>query len=227
MIGLDITTTADDFRRRFGALAEKQIPFAVARSLTTLANDSRNEVISAMPRVFHLRNRRSLTSIKVERTQKTTDIGSMQAMVFVRDSWIAQHDEGREKTPQRSQTLFIPTGRGNRQGQRTRNPTGSTMRPMSPARLMAAIKSPGRKKIRPFLKELGGGKTLLLIDADRTFIGPRKRGDSGAYAIYLMIDRARIKSNTLPVRSLTEYMVRSRWPHYFAEYLDDAIKTAK
>lgn len=227
MIELDIQTTADEFRRKFGALAEKQIPYAVARSLTTLANDSRNEIISAMPRVFHLRNRRSLTSIKVERTEKTTAIQNMQALVYVRDPWIAQHDEGRQKIPQRSQTIFVPVGRGTKQGARTRAASGSTPLNISPKTLMHRLHSERKVKVKPVLKSLSSGRELLLLPVQDGLIGPRRKHDSGLIALYLLISKATIKQQTLPVRAITEMMVRQRWPIYFSEFLDDAIKTAK
>lgn len=216
MIELDIDSNAEDFRRKFGALAERQIPFAVARSLTNLANDARSEIIAQFPKVFRLRNRRTLTSVITERANKTDSISVMQSLVAIRDPWIAQHDTGRDKTPQRGPSLFIPTGRGAAQGSLTRGASGATKTAFKPS---AIIRAASQKRKRPtFIQTVNGNQGVF------------QRTTKSRYPIrmiYLLEPRAEIKSDRIQARQITELIVRQRWPIYFVDFLDNAIKTAR
>jgi hypothetical protein len=76
---------------------DKQIPYATALALTTLAKESVKTIKKQLPNEFILRNRRTLTGIDYQRAEKS-DWPKCYALVGSLDKWMVDQEEGGART---------------------------------------------------------------------------------------------------------------------------------
>jgi hypothetical protein len=100
---LDLTAEIDASTANLSNLARRQVPFATARALTSVAYDARDEVRRQLPKRFIIRRPWVAKGIGVERATKA----NLEATVFSRDKFMAQQEEGGTKTGKQ----VIPVGR--------------------------------------------------------------------------------------------------------------------
>lgn len=108
-IEISVGTNAAQIAAALGDFVGKQLPFATATALTRVAQDSREEVVRAMPQHFKIRSKRVLKTVRIQPADKR-DWPHPQAKVGILDQFMAIHVLGGQKTPQKGAAhIAVPT----------------------------------------------------------------------------------------------------------------------
>jgi hypothetical protein len=102
---ISVTFKAEKLIDELEALGNKQIPFAVAKTLTWLALDSQKEVRREMPHSFIIRSNRVLQGIRITPATKQTNTSVVGSI----DDFMALQQTGGVKKPKRTaKNVSIP-----------------------------------------------------------------------------------------------------------------------
>ncbi len=165
-----------DFRKTIRGVEkmhQKQIPFAVAKSLTDLAKIGQSAVRANLPKKFNIRATAFITrNIRITPAKKR-DVNRLKAFSAVRtDPKISQfmniHEKGGTRTPRSSKKLAVPTKA--LQLKSYRKSSGGVKKRFQPGTLLKDFKGTRgargpRKKTRsrkPFII-IGKGNTPLIV----------------------------------------------------------------
>lgn len=104
MLILNIRSDAERIARQFGSIGMRQLPFALARGLTWLAQDAQKEVRRELPHRFIIRNHWTEKGIRIDMSRKN----DYRVTVYTKDPYMDRHEEGAIKRPKRDSHLAIP-----------------------------------------------------------------------------------------------------------------------
>ncbi len=143
MFVLEFKETFDKVGRQLGVLERQEIPFAIARTLTEIAIEARDEERSQARRRFTLRNKwveRGIQARSATKRDLTAEVGS-------RDWFMAEQETGAQRRPRRASVIAVPI----------------EVRPSLKQRVLRS-KFPSRlvKKKNVFFGTLRGGQKALL-----------------------------------------------------------------
>jgi len=182
-------------------LANKQVRFAVAKSLTVTAQDAQAAVLSDLPKKYTLRGKwyqpRNYMGIKITMANYKRELTSA---VHTRADWMVLHETGGIKRPD-GRHLAIPTSAVRRTS------TGKIRTDQRPRNLFD-------KKAGAFISDTRGGPAIFL----------KVRGV--ARAMYWLEPRGRIRKS-FGFHDTTEKIVRRRWVANFRMALRDAIRSSR
>ena len=184
-------------------LAKKQLPFAIARSLTMTASDARKKIIQEMPMRFTIRTG-WLTSKYGPRVEMATK-QNMSAKVFITAPWIIGFEKGEIRTPE-GKFFTIPTENVRRT---KRDLIAKTMKP---SYLLHQAK---RKAF--FVNTKVGLKVIAQRVSKKRY--PLK-------IMYYLVPKAKITPR-LFFEQTCRGIVYENWRKNFDIALDEAIRTAK
>jgi hypothetical protein len=149
-VSIKISTNALDLRSKLIALATKQYPFALAKTLTNLAKDIQAQEKQHIPQIFEVRTKWSLNTIKVIPARKQ-DFPAPYAILGVRDKVMALNITGGTDS---SSNLSIP---GSKSVRAKLNPSNKTLGPAYfPSRLLGKGGKPKK------LKNYGGNRAFMM-----------------------------------------------------------------
>lgn len=127
-----IRTNAADVVRFLRADLRRQLPFAIAFSLTKVAQDAQAEIRSKTDQAFKVRAKRRMRTAVAIHTASKRDHPRIRSRVGVRDEFLVPHIRGGIKRPAKgARKLAIPT----RIVTRTRTSTGKIRASMKPRKL--------------------------------------------------------------------------------------------
>lgn len=181
-------------------LQRKQLPFALAKALTTLANEARADVVSGLPSKFTLRTtwwkpgNRYGFNVTVANKK---DWPKPTAEIFTRAGWMAMQETGGIKKP-KGQHIALPTANVRRT---KRSLISASNRPMA---------------LRNTFKVMGRGGDEVLLQR----IGRQEK------VMYLLKPKAKVNSR-LAFFNTIQRRTNSHWLRIFNEQFDRALKTAK
>lgn len=110
-MNIDVRVDSSGLNKWLGFLAQDQIPYACARTLTTLAQDAQAEVRRQLPRRFTVRNTFVEKGVRIKAATKA----NLQSEVFANTEgtfsldFMLLQEEGGAKRP-RGRSLAIPVG---------------------------------------------------------------------------------------------------------------------
>lgn len=200
---IEVKIDIKPFKSFLSGLFSEQIPYATARGLTTLANESRAKVVADLPGKFILRTSwwkpGGQFGMNVK-TAKKTDWPMQIAEVYTRAQWMVLHEDGGLKTPvDGGKHITLPTTNVRRNKSdiitRTNRPRGSAM-------------------VTAYKKQVGGGEFLV------------KPVSKTLRLMYLLKPSAKIPKR-FGFEATVRALVERRWRQVMDQELDDAIRTAK
>jgi hypothetical protein len=204
-MGEMITVKVDGINQAISMLSDlgrSQLPFATAKALTQLANESRAEIVKDLPSNFTLRNQwwrpGSQFGMNVK-TAKKTDWPRPVAEVYTRAHWMIIQETGGVKRPVSGSNLAIPT-RNVRRNKRDI--------------ITAANRPSGSAMAKAFKKTIGG---------DSYLVKPSKKS---LLSMYLIKPSANVRKKFGFEITVREIVAR-RWSTVFSNAVADAIRTAR
>lgn len=124
MITLTIDSNIPDVIRQLDDVRQRQVPFAIALALTTLAVDAQKGVRGNLPRRFTIRRSWVSQGIRTRRATKQRP----ESSVFTLDEFMVLQEEGGEKRPRRKH-LALPAERTARVIPRSKRPRAVLQKP--------------------------------------------------------------------------------------------------
>ena len=228
------------FAERIGA-ARKQVPFAVANTLTDIAFLARHEIVEkTYPRSFQVKNPRTAGVIfRVEKATKRTLTASIYDRLAKEGKkstrYLSRHESGGTKTSQSSTNVAIP-------GRRVKNfIRGASGQVKSAYKPKALLMQPNFFKIK--LKKTGvtaiAGREVnaakykaSLISQSPSAVGGgfakiAKRGEKGQFKVYYILKpQAHIKK-TFPYYDAIKKVAHANLQRSFTKNLAKAMATRK
>lgn len=129
MIEFQIDTS--QVSKHFQYLAFDQMPFAMARALTRLAQDAQTEVRRGLPQRFTIRNKFVQGGIRITSANKR----KLESSVYSKDDFMGRQEEGGSKRA-KGQNLAIPaSSRGTTHVRKGKNASGVIDRSLKPGKL--------------------------------------------------------------------------------------------
>jgi hypothetical protein len=146
-------------------LGKRQLPFALASSLTQTAKDIQAKELEILPTMFTLRTKWYQPKTKYGINVDPATKGNLKARVFSDADWLALQEQGGEKIPHKGRVMLAMPSTNVR-----RSKSGIIPPAMRPRALLSGyyIKR-GRGKT-------GGGKVILAGGVNGAFIGPMRSG---------------------------------------------------
>jgi hypothetical protein len=92
-----ITTNAAQLERELTQFAQKELPKAMARTLTALAKEAQKKVREELPSRFRIRNDYVSRGIETVPAEKSDGLHSMKAVIGSRNSFMRLQEEGGDK----------------------------------------------------------------------------------------------------------------------------------
>lgn len=194
LVRIETSVDPREFLRGWRALAEDQLPFAVARALTRVATRARDEVRGSLPRRFELRSRSLAGTFRAESARKA-DWPHPTAVVGTLARSMLLQELGGVRTPQ-GRALAIPTRAIQAKRSKT---TGKIPRGLLPSTLL----------------ERGTG---AITEDGRIVRRVRKRTETA----YLLRPRAQV-DEALEFGATVRGVVDRELPGIMVESLDDAL----
>lgn len=190
-------------KKNFGtASLGKQLPFAIARTLTQTAKDGQSEVLKTLDNKFTLRGNwfKPNTPIGIKiRAAKKTDLTAEVGSNF---DALEKFETGKDKVP-RGEHLAVPTANVRR----------------NKRQIIQKSQRPGAlRNKRTFVLQTKHGLVLF----QRKFKGKR----SFIVALYNLTRRAKIRKNS-PVFEPVERIVKANLGNNFLKAMEDAMKSAR
>ncbi len=179
-------------------LEKRQLPFALAKSLTMTAKNVQEEVVKALPGKFTLRTTWWQPGNRYGFNIRAATKTSLQAEVFTRAPWMSLQEAGGTKKPLKKY-LSIPTDNVRR----------------TKKQLIAPSQKPQALK-RSFFIKTTTGQLVLFARKNKKTIAP----------MYAMEQKAEIKP-VLQFVITARKIVAERWSTNFSRALDEAMKTAR
>lgn len=200
---LEAKIDVQPFRSFLSGLFQEQIPYATARGLTTLANESRAKIVADLPTKFILRSAwwkpGGQFGMNVKPARKG-DWPRQVAEIYTRAQWMLLHEEGGIKRPiDGGKSITLPTTNVRRN---KRDIITATNRPRGSAMVTA------------YKAQVGGGQYLV------------KPVRKDLRLMYLLKPSARIQKK-LGFEATVRQLVERRWSSVMGQALDEAIRTAK
>jgi len=228
------------FAERIGA-ARKQVPFAVANTLTDIAFMARTEIVEkTYPRSFQVKNKRFAGVVfRVDKANKRTLTASIYDRIARAggkgSAYLARHESGGTKTSQSSTNVAIP---GRRVKNFIRGASGQVKSAYKPS---ALLNQPNFFKIK--LKKTGvmaiAGREVnaakykaSLISQSPSSVGGgfakiAKRGVKGQFKVYYILKpRAHIKKS-FPYYDAIKKVAHENLQRSFTKNLAKAMATRK
>lgn len=103
-IMITIKPMVEETCRELDYLAQSQVPFAIAKTLTDLAWESRGAIQDKMPSQFTLRSRWAVSGVRVNKATKQ----HLEAVVHHLDAKMEKQEIGGTVTAQKSRMLALP-----------------------------------------------------------------------------------------------------------------------
>ena len=224
MLGLGLVHNIEDVVALLDDLEARQVPFALAASLTQIAGDGRDEVVRTLPERFTLRRDRVARGLRIKPASKRT----LEALVFTRNWYMADQQVGAVRRTRSGAARFVPS-LNVREGGVFRGEIRRGLRPKqllrgidldAPRPLRRKRKSRGRKAAaKPFLARTRTGKVGLF----------RRTGTPARAAIerlYTLEDAVTVKPR-LGLDETVGGVAAKRFRQVFLERLQRAFETAR
>jgi hypothetical protein len=154
IVSVDLNTRK--FDRWLSQAPRKQVPFAIAKSLTMTAQDAQKEIKRELLLRFTIRNRHVPRGIRIKAATKRRPIAEVGSI----DAFMKLQETGGVKKPRRSRRLAIPT----RQVRRTK--TGRVRKAQRPRQLLNrknVFEARSRKGAVIFQRTRTGLKALYIL----------------------------------------------------------------
>lgn len=182
------------------AVARKQIPFAMSRTLTLLAQEAVSKKRSKMPSIFKIRSKRVVKGISMLRAEKS-DWPLMEATVGSKDYFMVLQETGGAKRAEKGKHVAIPSKAVRR------TTTGRVRASHKPKAIL------GKKT-----GSIGSGAGGLVIRRK-----PTKRNPLST--MFLLRRRALVKP-ALGLLDTTEKVVESQYSRVFGRELGKALASS-
>ena len=228
------------FAERIGA-ARKQVPFAVANTLTDIAFMARHEIVEkTYPRSFQVKNPRTAGVIfRVEKATKRTLTASIYDRLAKEGKkstrYLSRHESGGTKTSRSSTNVAIP-------GRRVKNfIRGASGQVKSAYKPKALLMQPNFFKIK--LKKTGltaiAGREVnaakykaSLISQSPSAVGGgfakiAKRGEKGQFKVYYILKPQAYIKKTFPYYDAIKKVAHANLQRSFTKNLAKAMATRK
>jgi hypothetical protein len=115
----------DRLIRNLDEAAEKQVPFALARSLTVTARDAQVDVKADLPTKFTLRNTWTARGIRITPARK----GTPEAVVGSLEPYMARQETGGNRRPRSHSKIAVPATKQSRVIPKSKRPAALKGKP--------------------------------------------------------------------------------------------------
>jgi hypothetical protein len=225
----NFTVTIDTTKYVAGVreLAEKQLPFVMAKTLTDVVKDGQAEVQRNVDRAFKLRNDWTRKGIRIKPADKKGNSGRIEADVHTdtenrttgAPDYLGRQEDGGEKVPYGGRHyIAVPT-----KYLRQMAP-GIIPAELRPKALLGAVggrytarSRKGQLALRNQVRVRGFVFFLQRIKDGNMAILGRYMTDRDAYPFYLLISSANVKKSALDMEATVERIANDRFPRHWEE----------
>jgi len=203
---LNVDSNINEVLAGLNNVAVKQVPFAIAKSLTKTAQAAQEYVISQIPGIFNNQKtwylKQQPTGIKITPATKT----NLVASVYTTAHFAGLQEEGGVKTPYRGKVLLIPTSYAPKYARKA----GGQARVLEGKKTLNVYGS--------YFVKMKSGHVGVFQRVGKKRLPIRK--------IYSVYPKANIKKR-FGFYSIVQSVVDSKMGEIFSQAIDDALKTAR
>lgn len=212
MLRIGLKSDIEKLTASLSAFNPDQLPYTIARALTTTAKQAQAAVIDAMPSNFILRRKQFIESgVQIEPARKE----NLRAIVFDRDDFMARQESGDDKIPiDGGKNLAVPLAA-------RPNPGAiipEALRPANLGRAVYTISSKGHL----ITKRGTPNAAFRMVSNGKTYLAYRQHGK--LMMMYLLIPAAKIKPR-LHLAEITMRVVKENFAQNFMEAARIAMET--
>lgn len=214
MIRIGLKSDIEKLTASLTAFNPDQLPYTIARALTTTAKQAQAAVRDAMPENFILRRKAFIESgVLVEPAKKD----KLTAIVWDRDDFMARQESGADKIPvDGGKNLAVPLAA-------RPNPRSIIPEELRPANLGKAVYTVSRNG-NLITKKGSGNAAFRLVSNGKTYLAYRSA--EGLQLMYLLIPSAKITPR-LHLAEITLRVVKENFATNFMEAARIAMETRR